>query len=81
MFVLITFLLLISLVLNVVLVWYIRRVILEIAPLHERTLALRESLEEFAHHVEGVYELPTFYGEPVLLQLLEHTRAIASDVQ
>tara|TARA_R110000824_G_scaffold157825_1_gene331321 strand:+ start:332 stop:646 length:315 start_codon:yes stop_codon:yes gene_type:complete len=81
MLVLMTFLFLVSLATNVVLVWYVRRVILEIAPLHERTLTLRDRLEEYTQHIEGVYELPTFYGDLTLKDLLSHSREITGQVQ
>ena len=81
MLVLMTFLFLVSLAINIVLVWYVRRVMLEIAPLHQRTLDLREQLEEYTQHVEGVYELPTFYGDQTIQGLLDHSRDITTQIQ
>ena len=81
MLILMTSLFLFSLGINILLVWYIRRTLQEIAPLHERTAHMRESLEQYTGHLEVVYELPTFYGDQTLRDLLEHSRGITEDIQ
>jgi hypothetical protein len=74
MFAFIVLILLASLSLNGVLIWYIRKLIQSIAPLHEGALEVRSILEDYLEHVQGVYELPLFYGDPTLKDLLEHSK-------
>ena len=73
------FILLLSLSLNAVLVWNVRKLLQEIAPLYERTEELANSLEEFCVHVESVYELPSFYGDQTIKDLLEHTKDMSDE--
>ena len=74
MFAFTVLILLASLALNGVLIWYIRKLIQSIAPLHESALEVRSILEDYLEHIQGVYELPLFYGDPTLKDLLEHSK-------
>ena len=76
---LVIFLLLLSVALNVVLVWYVRRLLREVAPLYERSAELVDSLEEFLAHAESVYELPLYYGDQTIKDLVEHTKNISNE--
>jgi hypothetical protein len=78
---LITLLFMVSVTINVVLVWYIRLAIREIIPLHERADDLAGTLGEFCDHVEGVYELPVFYGDATIKGLLQHSKDIVNEVE
>jgi len=81
MFAFTVLILLASLALNGVLIWYIRKLIQSIAPLHEGALEVRSILEEYLEHVQGVYELPLFYGDPTLKDLLEHSKEATERLQ
>ena len=69
----ITFIL--SLALNVLLVWYNRKVQVDYI------LYLRDNLEEFAYmhtqfseHIEEVYNMEMYFGDETLVALLEHSK-------
>ena len=36
---------------------------------------------EFSEHLQNVHELEMFYGEPVLGELIEHTKKIVQDIE
>ena len=66
---------------NIILVWYVRRIIREIVPLHENAGVMLEELEDFCEHVEGITELPVFYGDPTIKGLLQYSRAAADSIR
>jgi len=81
MLVLVSFLLIISLALNIILVWYVRRLIQSMLPLHDDATEVQGVLRDFLEHVQGVYELPLFYGDPTLKALLEHSREATNQLE
>ncbi len=79
-FLIITFIL--SLALNVLLIWYIRKVQVDYI------LYLRDNLEEFAYmhtqfneHIEEVYNMEMYYGDQSLSKLLEHSKFVSEQTQ
>ena len=71
-----------SLALNVLLVWYTRKVQVDYI------LYLRDNLEEFAYmhaqfseHIEGVYNMEMYYGDQSLSKLLEHSKFVSEQTQ
>ena len=70
-----------SIVANVLMVWYVRRVVKRSLLVFEVTSDMLEALDEFSTHVEQVYELPLFYGDETLKGLLEHSREIVDEVR
>tara|TARA_Y100000310_G_C20337802_1_gene648347 strand:- start:177 stop:434 length:258 start_codon:yes stop_codon:yes gene_type:complete len=42
---------------------------------------LLETLENFAEHLEGVYNMETYYGDQTLEKLLEHSKGIAEEIR
>ena len=79
-FLIITFIL--SLTLNVLLIWYVRKVQVDYI------LYLRDNLEEFAYmhaqfyeHIEEVYNMEMYYGDQSLSKLLEHSKFVSEQTQ
>jgi len=64
--------LLISVILNVGLFAYTRAVLVQLLSVSEELGDLQEMIDNFAKHVQGVYELETFYGDQTLQHLLNH---------
>jgi len=81
MLVLIFFLLLVSLLVNILLVWYVRKVMEEVAPLHLRTIEMRDAIDEYAQYVEGVSELPLYYGDQTIKDLVENTKMMVGELE
>ena len=73
-----TIILILSLALNVLLIWYVRKVQVEYI------LYLRDNLEELAYmhnefteHIDEVYNMEVFYGDQSLSKLLEHSKFVS----
>jgi|TARA_R110000823_G_scaffold167766_1_gene299768 hypothetical protein len=65
--------LIISIVLNMVLVWYIREYIKRVTKWWESLQIFRERVIEYKLLIEKVYGMDIYYGEPVIQSLVEQT--------
>jgi len=66
-----------SLALNILLVYYIRISIMKFAEISDGIINQKDSIEEFATHLQYVYELEMFYGDETLKGLLDHARTLS----
>jgi hypothetical protein len=76
----ITLLLVVSVVTNVILLWYCRNLIKFIRLTTDDMTNLYESVDSFKEHLTRVYGLETFYGDQTLKSLLDHTKQLSTDV-
>lgn len=72
--------LVVSVVINVLAVWYIITLLRKYLPISEDLEDLFERLAEYHFHIKTVSEMESFYGEPILLNLLKHSKAITEEV-
>ena len=70
-------LLIVSLILNVVMVWYIREMIKRLWSVVSSKEPFAEEIESYLKHLKNVYEMEMFYGDETLQGLIEHTRYMA----
>ena len=77
----VSFLLVISVSLNVVFIWYIRKLIQEFRYLMENADDTMESLNDFTQHLERLYELETYYGDESLKNLIRHSKSILEEIK
>tara|TARA_A100001515_G_scaffold93525_1_gene74849 strand:- start:68 stop:376 length:309 start_codon:yes stop_codon:yes gene_type:complete len=75
-----TILFLVSFALNIVLVWYIRRLISQLYLFTDEVFKLEEHFEAFDEHLGGIYELEMFYGDDTLDGLIRHSKDLLSKV-
>ena len=73
-------LLVISLVVNLVLVWYIRQLLRRFVYLAENSDKTLKAISDFEVHLRDVYGMETFYGDQTLFGLLEHTNDLADEL-
>lgn len=74
---LIYIILLLSIVLNVLLVWYVRKVQTEyILFVRDNLEALIEMQSEFNEHLEAVNNMEMYFGDQTLVGLLEHSKFV-----
>jgi len=72
---------LISLFFNLLLAWYIRRVMKRSSLMHNVTTDMLVALEDFSTHLDHVHELPLFYGDETLKGLLVHSRELVKYIK
>jgi|10_taG_2_1085330.scaffolds.fasta_scaffold284872_2 hypothetical protein len=75
------FILVISIFLNALLVWYGYRVIRKYVGYSESIYFLLDDVSGFASHLESLYELQTFYGDETLQNLLLHSKKLKEDIE
>lgn len=63
-----------SIIFNVVLMAYARRVLTRVLNASEEASEIFTRLDTFQEHLTSVYEMPTFYGDETLKGLLEHAK-------
>jgi hypothetical protein len=70
-----------SIVLNVVLIWYIKNILTKLFFVSENIDDLLHTTKEFSEHLTGLYGLETFYGEPVLENLVHHSKLVVEEIK
>lgn len=73
-------LLLASLAVNIILIWYIKRVVARSSVVYDATSIMLTALGDFTEHLDSIDELRDFYGDPDFKSILEHAKAITQDV-
>ena len=78
-FVIICIALAISVALNLFAIWYCARLLRELVQVSDSLEGLFVDVSNFSKHLEGVYELDTFYGDQTLENLLSHARVLTKE--
>lgn len=74
----ISILFIISLLINAFLVWYLYRFFIRYSDLVSLVEDLQYKIFYFSKHLESLYELETYYGEPTVQKLIEHSKVLLS---
>tara|TARA_R100000657_G_C4580729_1_gene43034 strand:- start:123 stop:404 length:282 start_codon:yes stop_codon:yes gene_type:complete len=75
----IDFPLLLSAVLNVLLVWYVIKLLRRFLAFQDELDEFSLKLEEYHGHIDIIYNLERFYGDATLKNLLVHSRNVAEE--
>ncbi len=70
-----------SVAFNILLIWYSIRSVRMLANVVDTLENLFVDIDSFSRHIEGVYELETFYGDQTLENLLSHSRALVKEFE
>ena len=73
-------LLFLSLCLNILLVWYCRRLTKQFLFFTESVGGLEAALGAFDTHLTEIHELETFYGDDTLGGLIQHSKMIVARI-
>lgn len=73
--------LVISVVINLFLLVYVRWILKKLVFFSENIEDLLSSVGSFSKHLEGIYELETFYGDLTLKNLITHSRELIKDIE
>ena len=67
--------------LNGFLIWYCRKVVLELYDVSQNIKVLTEEIISFDEHLKGVHELEVFYGDATLGSLIQHSTALTDTLE
>jgi len=81
MLIFITLLCLFSIALNVLMIWYIRKMLEKLLFVSDNIGGLLGSLQGFSKHLSSVHEMEMFYGEPILGHLITHSKEIVEEIK
>ena len=69
-----------SILLNVFCLWYVRNLLRDYFYVLDNMEELFDSVDSFSSHLESVHSLETFYGEPTLQRLIDHSKSVVEDI-
>ena len=61
--------------------WYIKNLLQQLIFVSENYGELKKVLDEFTGHLEIVYNMETYYGEPIIENLIKHSRHVTEYVK
>jgi hypothetical protein len=70
-----------SLIFNIVFVWYIRAILKKLFFISDNIDTISEINIDFAQHIEMLNELDRFYGEPAIEELLKHSKHVVEQMK
>lgn len=75
------FLLYLSILINISAAWFIYNLINRVEDVSEDIEFLFNNFHDFSNHLEKIHELEMFYGEPVLQNLINHSKQLVDDIE
>ena len=72
---------LISLTLNGILAWYIRKLINQFKDAISSVSELQTLMEEYLGHIKMISEMETYYGDVTIENLLKHTKDMVDNLK
>ncbi len=73
--------LILSVCLNVFLIWYGRRLLINLFFVSDNLEELLGSIQDFSGHLESIHELQTYYGDETLQGLIRHSRQVVEEIK
>lgn len=78
---LLVFLLILSVGVNVLLLWYIRKMLGNLLAVSDNMGNLVEDLSSYQNHIQSLYEMEMYYGEPSIKELIIHSGQIIEHIK
>tara|TARA_R110000824_G_scaffold185247_3_gene366227 strand:- start:192 stop:533 length:342 start_codon:yes stop_codon:yes gene_type:complete len=73
--------LILSVCLNVLLIWYLKKILEKLMFVSDSLGGLFDSVNVYREHVKSVYELEVFYGDETLQSLITHTKELHEELE
>tara|TARA_R100000458_G_C8102784_1_gene128798 strand:- start:236 stop:538 length:303 start_codon:yes stop_codon:yes gene_type:complete len=73
--------LVVSVSINVLLVWYIRKMLSKLLYVSDSIGDLLVSAKNFSSHLNGLHEMETYYGDETLGGLIRHSKQVIEDIK
>ena len=71
----------ISVSINVLLVWYIRKMLTKLLYVSESIGSLLTSAKSFSDHLGGLHAMEMYYGDETLGSLIKHSKQVIEDIK
>ena len=65
---------------NVILVWYIKRLLNIISDTTEGIEDMKLAIASFSEHLQSIYKQETYYGEPTIERLIVHSKMLVKEM-
>ncbi len=65
---------------NVILVWYIKRLLNIISDTTEGIEDMKLAIATFSQHLQSIYKQETYYGEPTIEKLIIHSKMLVQEM-
>ena len=66
---------------NIILVWYVKRLLNIINDTSEGIKDMKEAIAAFSEHLQIVYKQETYYGEPTIERLIKHSKILVQEME
>jgi len=73
--------LIVSVGINVLLMWYIRKMLTKLLYVSDSIGDLLVSSKNFSNHLDGLHEMETYYGDETLGGLIRHSKQVIEDIK
>ena len=71
----------ISVALNVLLIWYLRKVSEKLMFVSDAIGGLFDSVDVYREHIQSIYELEVYYGDETLQNMITHTKELYEELE
>jgi competence protein ComGC len=78
---LLIFFLILSVCVNILLLWYIKKMLKQLLDVSDNMGNLVEDLASYQNHIQHLYEMEMYYGEPSIKNLIVHSKQIIEHVK
>lgn len=79
--IILTILLILSVSINILLIWYIRKLLKTFYFASEAASEIFSRLDSFKQHLKSIYELELFYGDRNLKEIIEHSNDLIENLK
>ena len=66
---------------NILLIWYIKKMLSKLLFVSDNIGGLLESVDTFVIHLESIHEMETYYGDPTLGELITHSKDLTGQIK
>ena len=73
--------LIVSLAINGLLLWYIRKMLTKLLYVSDSIGSLLVSAKDFSNHLEGLHAMEMYYGDETLGSLIKHSKQVMEDIK
>ena len=79
--IILSILLVLSISINILLGWYVKKLLNKLETFTIGVLEIQDKLTLLSNHLQTIHELETFYGEPIIQNLIKHMKVMVMDIK